>query len=428
MEHVSLPMDESHMEIVFDAERSLVISLFDSPIGNGARELAVGPSQLYREAHKIIARAAIHLRKESQPVDTATVCAFLDSHHMLARVGGMAEVSGLSNYWIPESSIPSRRDIVLADWRRRERVRIARELSCGSLSDDLAVDALRGLGKSGVREPVHISEMIYDLFVEGVTPRVPLGISGLKNLWVEPGHLCAIGARPGVGKSALLTSIALSALDKGWNVLFISIEMPSKEIRQRLLAGLSGLTLASVKTATEAEESMAAALVRANDKLGSLPLWMDADHVRKEQRSEQAIGELIQRFARRAVDAPALVLLDYLQLIHPSNQYRSRVDSVGEVVRELKAAAMMAKVPVICAAQLSRSVEQRGSTKSPAHPQLSDLRESGEIEQVSDQVILLHRDGATAQLRVAKNRHGPCFSTEVEYDGPRCLFHDGAVW
>jgi replicative DNA helicase len=428
LEHVSLPLGPAQLEVRQNAERTLVASMFDAPIGSSS-ELSISTKQLNDASLQLIARSAAALRKEGSPVDLVTVCDFLSRHELLQQVGGMAEISELANHWCPASSLPSRREIVLSDWRRRERVRIARELTDGKLQDGPAADELRSLGSGGKkREPQHISESLAELFLSGPSPHVPLGLSGLSGLMVEAGHLCTVGARPGVGKSALLTSIALSTVRHNWNTLFISLEMPGREIRRRLAAGYSGLPLATVHLARDAAGSDADRLLATSNAMSEMPLWMDADHKFSDHLRIDHLASLIEQFAQAAGDAPCVVLLDYLQLVRPSGRYQNRVEAVGEVCRELKATALRASVPIICAAQLSRAVEQRGSNNSAGKPRMSDLRESGEIEQVSDQVILLHRENSEAWLNVAKNRHGPCFTAGAEYTGPSCLFTDGGAW
>lgn len=269
------------------------------------------------------------------------------------------------------------------------------------------------------RGPRHVSEGLADLLNTGKAPSVPLGISSLEGIiQIEPGHLATIGARPGVGKTAMLTTISLAASRKNWQVLFFSLEMSEKEIRQRMIASISGCSLDQVKTAEDER------LVSAMSEFNKLPIWISADMDTRQEKLHTHLCSVIERFAYLNADRPTVVVIDYLQVVKPDSQYRNRVEAVGEMIQDFKGCAKRAGVPIIVGAQLNRQADMRATGK----PQLSDLRESGEIEQVSDQIVLIHRDLFTepekALVGVQKNRHGITGQARARYDGPTCTFGD----
>ena len=216
---------------------------------------------------------------------------------------------------------------------------------------------------------------------------------------IAGGTLNIIAARPGGGKSAMMLDWSVSAARQGWQVLLFSLEMSLKDIRRRLWAMFP-----------DGPESVA-----------GLPLWIQEPFAKRPQ-----VGHLVMfsaEFCRVMRDRPTLVVVDYAQIVAPNRYWQTRREQVGEVIRELKGMSLSLDVPVIAGAQLSRSVEQRGAN---ARPQLSDLKEAGEIEEIADLVCLLHRprmDSTEVLLGCAKNRHGPGhFTARMTFQPDRARF------
>ena len=310
--------------------------------------------------------------------------------------------------------------------RALQRERQIRELQCEAAKaldaatnqrdPELVLTAARCMEEIAARGPhdelEHVADGLARIFLTGTPPTVPMGLVALDRLGISPGNLCVIGARTGVGKTVALCTATLAALRRGWQVLYLTLEMTPLEIRRRLLSGYSGVPIYDLTSGASRDVGDAAS------RLAAEHLWIADASDQPGRRNVTAIGSLVRRFAARYADRPSVAMLDYLQLVQPSQRYQNRVEQLGDVCRELKAAALGSALPLLCAAQVSRAAEQRPGGK----PQLSDLRESGEIEQVADQVVLIHRDGEQATLRVAKNRHGECFKTAARFDGARCLF------
>lgn len=266
-------------------------------------------------------------------------------------------------------------------------------------------------------EVQNIGDNMHELFLKDDRDALPTGLDCLHELKVVAGNLTVVAARPGFGKTAMLGTWALAAANSGWRVLFFSLEMPGKQIRQRLLSGNAGIPMPSVLHPVGTE------LVEHVRTLSELPIGI-RDAVAGDTLTVERIAATVRAYRRKYPDDKLVVMVDYLQLVKCRDRYDLRHQLLGHVCRELKAVALREKVPMVVAAQIGRGVEQRGKE---AKPQLSDLRESGEIENTADQVILLHRESIlsnTALLAVAKYRMGAPFTAEAVFDGPCCVFRD----
>lgn len=257
------------------------------------------------------------------------------------------------------------------------------------------------------------------------------GFSALDNCLsgFKPTDLIVLAARPGVGKSAFAGNIALNAAKKGKTVCFFSLEMSKEQIFMRLLAAESGVDMRSIVSASGIRESDAERIGTAAARLGKLDIYIDdtASITMAEIRSRT-----MRIAASREVD---LVIIDYLQLLSSSRRYDNRVNEVSDWTRSAKIMAKDLHVPILLLSQLSRSSEQRKEKR----PMLSDLRESGSIEQDADEVIFLFRDETKEEKEgvkkvddyqieciVSKNRHGPRDTVYLDWRGKTLLFTQSA--
>lgn len=230
----------------------------------------------------------------------------------------------------------------------------------------------------------------------------------------RPGQMVVIGARPSVGKTALALNIASNVAMTGEPVLFFSLEMPQVEIADRLLAMGSGVSMHKINSGAglDPDEFQKLMLAASSKGIGGCDLFVD-------DNSNQS-GDSMLQVSRRAVRkfGISLIVVDYLQLMRPENARQNRNEQVGALARKVKHIARELKVPVICLAQLNREVETRSG-----EPKLSDLRDSGEIEQHADAVVLLHRHpnqpdtqpGWNIDALIAKNRNGPIGKAPLLY-------------
>lgn len=233
-------------------------------------------------------------------------------------------------------------------------------------------------------------------------------------LGLRPGQMVVIGARPGVGKTSFALNLATQAAENGAAVAFFSLEMSAEEIAQRLLSTRSQVPLQNIRSGTIRPEEWQK-LVKATEDLSSLDLVID-------DTPGTTVTEIRAKARRILRDKEnGLVIVDYLQLVTPPNGrgIDSRASAVSEMSRGIKIMAKDLGLPVIALSQLSRKNEDRTGSHGK-RPQLSDLRESGSIEQDADIVILLDRsmtdeeaarddrpDKGVTQFIVAKNRSGP---------------------
>lgn len=221
---------------------------------------------------------------------------------------------------------------------------------------------------------------------------------------IKPGQLVVIGARTGVGKTTFAVQIAARAASVGHRVLFFSIEESPVEVAERLVRLVAKVP--SDLRKRDSEPLIAAAF---REDLRGLPVMLPSEY------RLDGILNLIQDQVIEQ-DAPGLVVVDYAGLVQVAGHYDSRVQELGEVTRQLKVAAREFRVPVLLLAQVNRSPMARKDSR----PQLSDLRESGSLEQDADIVIFLHHDehSGEASLRLAKQRRGPTGDLAVRFDYP----------
>ena len=270
---------------------------------------------------------------------------------------------------------------------------------------------------SGTDAVVDFHEWLY----EKPVPPIPTGLPALdKRLGggIAGGKLVIIGARPAVGKSALLSSIALQALAQGKRVLYVSLEMEPREIIGRMMASLAHVS-ASKMEAHDLTDEENERVIEAYSVFNG-----DALHI-----SQKAVTPALIRKAALKVKAKGgldMVCVDYLQLMKSGGKVNGRTEEVGEISRALKLLAMELGVPVLAAAQVNRASTQ-GEDRAP---RLSELRESGSIEQDADVVLLLHKPiggeliggACKMQLILAKNRQGSCGGYNLTFFGDYMRF------
>lgn len=237
-------------------------------------------------------------------------------------------------------------------------------------------------------------------------------------------NLYIIAGRPGMGKTALMLTMALGAAQAGIGCVFVSYEMGEEQITNRLYSQITGIPATRIMNG-DLQEAEWANIIQARSDMEALPLWIETT-----PRTVSGIKNTVKRI--HAEYPVGLVIVDYLQLV-PSRRVsreQSREVEVSEIARGLKQMAQGMRIPVLAASQLSRRVEDRQNKR----PQLADLRESGEIEQAADAVIMLYRDDyynknserpGVLEWIVAKNRHGATETIDLVWDAPRMRVLNG---
>lgn len=234
-----------------------------------------------------------------------------------------------------------------------------------------------------------------------------------------PGRLTVIGARPAVGKSALMSAMALSAIREGRRVLYVSLEMGAREIITRMAAALSGVNTGRIFARSPLSDEEIAAVAAGCTRIGG-----EAFAISTGACTPGAIRRTAMKM--RAQGGLDLICVDYLQLMRSDMRTNNRAEAVGDISRSLKLLAMEMNVPILAAAQVNRACAS-GEERAP---RLSELRESGSIEQDADVVLLLHmkekemqKPGARMlEMAVAKNRQGSCGVTCLLFDGRTMRF------
>lgn len=228
------------------------------------------------------------------------------------------------------------------------------------------------------------------------------------------GELIVLAARPGMGKTALAMQIALSAASVGQPVLFVSLEMQQTELVMRILTGEAGVDSKPFRTQAETPEAVDAIDAVAREIAGYPLRVFDSRGSQVTTDRIRAMGRLI-----KAAGGLGLIVVDYLQLVNPSDKRLPRQEQIAEMTRSLKNLTKELDCPILCLAQLNREAEKAD------RPQLSHLRESGAIEQDADAVLFLHKiDDRTVNLGIAKHRHAAAGDLLLDWIPERTRFGD----
>lgn len=238
-----------------------------------------------------------------------------------------------------------------------------------------------------------------------------------------PGSLTIVASRPGMGKTAFLTTIAAHAALRGdVGVAVFTLESPAPDLMRRFLSAEARVDLYRLRNATELSERDLRRLSDTKERLSNAALWIHSSPT-------LSIGELQDRArALAAKEELGLIMVDYLQLMS-DDKAESRHEDVARSVRGLKRLALELNVPVVAASQVQRNIESRPNKR----PMLGDLRESGAIEEVADVIIFIYRDEyydphseehGIAELNVVKQRHGPDAYEKVQFHGAHVRFNN----
>ena len=393
----------------------------------------VRPDDFYREAHRRIFRAMLALAEKSEPVDLVTLAEVLRQRGELQDVGGAAHLAELAERVPTAANAAHYAKIVREKAILRSLITTATDIVTNGYEDtrdvkDLLDRAEQSIFQISEREVkpafVRMDSLMTDTFkiveklhqqkqaVTGVTS----GFADLDHLTagLQPSDLVIIAARPSMGKTAFALNIAANAaLRGGTGVAVFSLEMSKEQLALRMLCSEARVDLARVRTG-HLQPGELGDLAQSAHVLISTPIYID---------DTPAITVLeLRAKSRRLWRDPnsklGLILVDYLQLMRSSEGKDSREQEISEISRSLKALAKELQVPVIALSQLNRQVESR----SPAVPRLSDLRESGAIEQDADVIMFIYRDDVynedsdrkgTADIIIAKQRNGPIGKVEL---------------
>ena len=417
-----------------EAEKSLLGSLvIDREAINKVADF-LRPEDFYNRSHQSIYKAIFSLFEKREPIDLLSISNKLGEMKALDEIGGISYVSSLATSVPTSAHINSYAKIVQKKKMLRDLIDTAHHIiGLGYQEDDdienLLDEAEKKLfavsSRSLTKSFVPLDRIALDEAIDRITNQHD-EIRGCKTNFPElddtlgglqKSDLIILAARPSVGKTAFTLNIALNVAKQGIPVGIFSMEMSLDQIIDRFLALESGVSLHHLRTGKLGDELQDVA--GACESLRSLPIYVD-DTPSPNILQMRAMARRLQ-----ADKGLGLLVVDYLQLMASRRNYESPVQQVTEISRGLKGLAKELNIPILAVSQLSRAVEQREGHK----PRLSDLRDSGSIEQDADLVMFIHRDDKTnfekakrenrlnqAQVIIAKHRNGPTGQIDFRVD------------
>jgi len=382
-------------------------------------------SDFHRGSHRKIYQVMLDLIERGEAVDLLTVRAELECRKQIDDVGGPAYLASLVDDVPTAANVEFHAKLVHEKAIARNLLNASVEMATkcyegarlGSELLEEAQDVIFGLSsgqkKTGlVSNRITAKEWFDDLEKlserDGQLSGIPSGLQDLDGLTCgfQKKDLILIAARPGMGKSALAAcNIAVHAASKGFNIAFFSMEMDKKQVVGRQTCAIGKVSTSEARTGKFSDPDAWEKLAWANEIVGSLPISID-------DTAEQTVVEVKSKCKRMLIQTGLdLIVVDYLQLMKTHQQHANKNDEVGNIAQSLKNMAMELDVPVIAMSQLNRKCEERPDKR----PMLSDLRDSGNLEQASDIVICVYRpeeyfeeaERGLAELIIAKYRNGP---------------------
>jgi replicative DNA helicase len=432
-----------------DAEESVLGAMMLSPAAIAAVSEVLAPDgrEYYRESHAKIYRAALALYAKGEPVDAITLVDELDERGELEDVGGKVRVHELAALVPASANAGHYAHIVKEAATLRGLIRVGGEIAQlgwerpGETPElvDRAEQILFELSQEkATSEFSHIEillkesfERITQLYESGAdVTGVPSGFRDIDRITsgFQEGNLIVMAARPSMGKSALGLGVAANlAVRKSVPVALFTLEMSKAEVTQRLMCSEAKVESQRLRTGKLSADDWPR-LTAACDKLAKAPIYVD-------DTGSITMMEIRSKARRLKAKHPdlGLIIVDYLQLMTSGTTVENRVQEVSQISRSLKVLARDLDVPIVALSQLSRAVEQRHDKR----PILSDLRESGSIEQDADIVMFIYRDEyyngeesdqqGLAEVIVAKHRNGPTDTVKLSFLKRYAKFSDLAA-
>jgi replicative DNA helicase len=401
----------------------------------------------YKESHKYVFATMVELFNEGEPIDVVTVSNLLEQKKVLEKAGGNFYIAGLVEQLPSTSNVEYYAKIVLEKAILRRLIQISSNLASDAYDspegvDDLLERAEReifALSERKLRQGFqHIDPLLHETFErieafhnrQGITTGIPTGYKRIDELTAgfQDSDLIIVAGRPSMGKTAFALSVARNvAVNQKVPVGIFSLEMANYQLALRFLSSESEVDAHLVRTGRLPKELWS----RLSEKVGKLaeaPIFID-------DNAGVTLLEIRAKARRLVTEKRAkMIIVDYLQLIRGTRSSESRQQEISEISRSLKAMAKELNIPVVAISQLSRAVETRGGDK---RPQLSDLRESGAIEQDADVVLFIFRpffythdpeDEGKAEIIIAKQRNGPTGTVELVFRSKIARFDEKSIY
>ncbi|HTK39769.1 MAG TPA: replicative DNA helicase [Patescibacteria group bacterium] len=425
-----------------DAEKSLLgACLIDEDAIADIAEL-VRSDDFYDKQHGLVYGGMMRLYEKHKPVDLLTLTDELKKKDEIDAVGGSAFLTELTNYVPSAAHARSYAEIVASNAVRRRLIKASADISELGFDDDTTTQELLEKAEAELfsvsdqslkQDLVSLESILTESFDrieelhrnKGELRGIRTGYRDLDNMTagLQRSDLIILAARPAMGKTTLVTNLAYNvATIAKQPVLFFSLEMSKEQLVDRMLADASGVDSWNIRTGNLSDEDFGK-LSEAMGEMAEAPIYID-------DTPGLSVLEMRTKARRKHHEQPlGLIIVDYLQLMQAAGNHQgNRVQEVSEISRGLKLIARELNVPLIALSQLSRSVE----TRTPPIPQLSDLRESGSIEQDADIVSFIYRPGYyepdnpevqnITDLIIAKHRNGPVGKVQLYFHPERLRF------
>lgn len=425
-----------------DAEKSLLGAvLIDEEVIADVAEL-VAAHDFYDKQHSAIFAAMMRLYERHKPVDLLTLTDELKKKDELESVGGSAYLTELTNYVPSAAHAQSYAEMVAEKAVRRRLIKASAEISELGFNEDTTTQEILEKAEAELfsvsdqslkQDLVSLESILTESFDrieelhrnKGQLRGIRTGYRDLDNMTagLQRSDLIILAARPAMGKTTLVTNLAYNvATIAKQPVLFFSLEMSKEQLVDRMLSDASGVDSWNIRTGNLSDDDFAK-LSEAMGEMAEAPIYID-------DTPGLSVLEMRTKARRKHHEQPlGLIIVDYLQLLQAAgNHGGNRVQEVSEISRGLKLIARELNVPLIALSQLSRTVE----TRTPPVPQLSDLRESGSIEQDADIVSFIYRPGYyepdnpevqnITDLIIAKHRNGPVGKVQLYFHPERLRF------
>ncbi|UWD35126.1 replicative DNA helicase [Mycoplasma cottewii] len=383
---------------------------------------------------KLIYQTILELNLKQKEISPISIIDFLNAKNMLKDAGGEDYIFNIAaQYWTDEG-LESYIDRIHRLSIDRKLNNVIKELEAKRASGELEIDDLLKIAQTRLLD-IDLESKQFEIESIGMVANkviakireleskpdsltgVPSGFSSLDKCtsgW-QSSDFIILAARPSVGKTAFSLNLAYNAASQGYPVAFFSLEMPAEQLTQRLLSRISSIDSWNLRSGKGLDREKWEHLLLAKDKLNKTPIYIDPTPGITIQQIRSKLYKM-----KRDHDIK-LCVVDYLQLIAGSN-YKDRQNEVSEISRQLKQIARETQIPIICLSQLSR----RAETREDKRPMMSDLRDSGAIEQDADLVAFLYRedyynkdlsesDKQKTELIIAKHRNGATTTVELRF-------------
>ncbi|HYG64926.1 MAG TPA: replicative DNA helicase [Thermoanaerobaculia bacterium] len=399
------------------------------------------PEDFYLERHQILYQAMIDLQEELVDIDLRTLQAKLEQQGKFGTVGGLSYLTGLDLDLPDIGRIDAYVEIVKERSVRRRLIQassqIIRDCLDGGLSAQAALgraeQAILGLGEEAIQKGFALLGDVFHTTLEEIEERPGSMLTGIPTGYIDldritqglnKGNLIIIAGRPGMGKTSFALNVAQHvAIRERRTVGIFSLEMSQQELALRILCSESDISFARLRAGRISQKEWTKIMTTVRG-VGDAPLYID-------DSPNPTLLEVASKSRRlKAEKGLGVLVLDYLQLMQAGGKYENRNLEIAAISRGLKQLAKELEIPVIALSQLSRNPDRRGADH---RPQLSDLRESGSIEQDADMVAFIYRDEVynpteenkgLAELIIAKHRNGETGTVEMVFLGETTSFRN----